>query len=73
MVVLSVVVLRRRHPAWPRPYRVPGYPFTVAVFVMVSSVFVINTLVEAPASSLFGLGLLALGVPFYFARHHEPV
>ncbi|MCC7010340.1 MAG: amino acid permease [Acidobacteria bacterium] len=65
MVVLSVIVLRRRHPEWERPYRVVGYPFTVIVFVLVSSVFVLNTLVEAPASSLMGLGLLLVGIPFY--------
>ena len=68
MVVLSVVILRRRRPHAPRPYRVGGYPWTVIVFVGVSSVFVINTLVEAPASSLLGLALLLLGVPFYFRR-----
>ncbi len=68
MVVMSVMVLRRTHPDWPRPYRVTGYPFTVLVFVLVSSVFVINTLVESPASSLMGLGLLIVGVPFYFRR-----
>jgi APA family basic amino acid/polyamine antiporter len=65
MVVLSVVVLRRTRPTWDRPYRVPGYPFTVMVFVLVSSAFVVNTLVGAPRSSLMGLGLLLLGVPFY--------
>jgi hypothetical protein len=58
MVVMSVMVLRRTRPDWPRPYRVAGYPFTVLVFVIVSSVFVINTLVESPASSLMGLGSL---------------
>jgi APA family basic amino acid/polyamine antiporter len=68
MVVLSVVVLRRKHPDWERPYRVLGYPFTVIVFVLVSSVFVINTLVESPRSSLIGLGLLLLGIPFYLRR-----
>ena len=68
MVVLSVIVLRRRHPEWPRPYRAAGYPLTVIVFVIVSSFFVINTLVEAPRSSLLGLGLLLIGVPVYFAR-----
>jgi APA family basic amino acid/polyamine antiporter len=68
MVVLAVIVLRRRHPEWPRPYRAVGYPFTVVVFVLVSSFFVINTLVEAPRSSLLGLGLLLIGVPFYFAN-----
>jgi APA family basic amino acid/polyamine antiporter len=66
MIVLSVIVLRRRHPDWPRPYRVTGYPLTVIVFVLVSSVFVLNTLLNSPRSSLMGLGLLLLGVPFYF-------
>lgn len=68
MVVLSVMVLRRKHPDWERPYRVVGYPFTVIVFVLVSSAFVINTLVASPASSLMGLGLLLLGVPFFRRR-----
>jgi basic amino acid/polyamine antiporter, APA family len=65
MIVLSVVVLRRTHPEWERPYRVTGYPFTVIVFVLVSSAFVVNTLIGAPRSSLLGLGLLLIGVPFY--------
>lgn len=69
MVVLSVMVLRRKHPDWQRPYRVAGYPFTVIVFVLVSSAFVVNTLVGSPASSLMGLGLLLLGVPFYLRRN----
>jgi APA family basic amino acid/polyamine antiporter len=72
MVVASVVVLRKRQPDRPRPYRVTAYPFTVVVFVLVSSFFVANTLIESPASSLFGLGLLALGIPFYsISRSHS--
>ena len=35
MVVYSVVVLRRTHPDWPRPYRVAAYPVPVLVFVVV--------------------------------------
>lgn len=65
MVISSVMVLRRTHPEWPRPYRVPGYPYTVIVFALVSSAFVLNTLSESLLSSLLGLGLLLLGVPFY--------
>lgn len=72
MVVLSVIVLRRSHPHWERPYRVTGYPFTVIVFVLVSSAFVINTLVGSARSSLMGLGLLLLGVPFYLRRRQPP-
>ncbi len=65
MVISSVMVLRRAHPEWPRPYRVAGYPYTVILFALVSSAFVLNTLVESLRSSLMGLSLLLLGVPFY--------
>lgn len=65
MVVLSVVVLRRKHPEWHRPYRVVGYPYTVVVFVVVSGAFVVNTLMASARSSLMGLVLLLLGIPVY--------
>ena len=68
MIAMSVVVLRRKHPEWNRPYRVVGYPFTVLVFVIVSTVFVVNTLIESTLSSLMGLGLLLVGIPFYKKR-----
>ena len=74
MVAFSVVVLRRRHPEWERPYRVPAYPIPVAIFVIVSAVFVVNTLVESTRSSLYGLVIVALGVVFYrLRRRPEPV
>jgi basic amino acid/polyamine antiporter, APA family len=72
MVVLSVVVLRRKHPDWPRPYRATGYPFTVLVFVVVSFAFVVNTLIASPRSSLMGLLLLLLGVPIYLRSRRRP-
>lgn len=71
MVAFSVVVLRRKHPDWPRPYRVPLYPFPVIIFVIVSSVFVINTLVESTRSSLYGLVIVAAGMLFYFFRRNR--
>ena len=65
MAVAAVIVLRRKHPDWPRPYRLPGYPWTALVFVAVSAAFVVNTLVESPRSSLLGLALVLSGVPVY--------
>jgi APA family basic amino acid/polyamine antiporter len=65
MVAYSVVVLRRRHPEWTRPYRVPFYPLPVAIFVLVATVFVLNTLVESTRSSIYGLVIQAAGVVFY--------
>jgi APA family basic amino acid/polyamine antiporter len=62
---LSVYVLRRRRPDLERPYRVWGYPIVPALFVLASAILVANTLRERPVESLWGLGILALGLPAY--------
>jgi hypothetical protein len=36
-----------------------------ALFVLVSAAFVANSLRERPTESLWGLGLMALGIPAY--------
>lgn len=58
--------LRRIMPDRPRPYRTWGYPIVPLVFVIGSTAFVINTLIERPVESLAGLGLLVLGLPGYW-------
>jgi APA family basic amino acid/polyamine antiporter len=63
---LALFRLRRTQPATPRPYRVWGYPFVPATFVMGGLVLTLNTLSERPFQSLAGLGLLALGLPAYY-------
>lgn len=61
----SVFVLRRTRPELPRPYRTWGYPVVPALFLLGSVLLVGNTLVERPVESLWGLGLVAAGVPAY--------
>src|SRR5262245_22351963 len=61
----AVLVLRRTRPDWPRPYRTWGYPWTPAIFILVSLAFVLSTLLERPRESLWGLGFVALGLPAY--------
>jgi APA family basic amino acid/polyamine antiporter len=61
----AVFVLRRTRPEAPRPYRVWGYPVVPALFILASLALVVNTLRERPTESLFGLALLALGLPAY--------
>jgi APA family basic amino acid/polyamine antiporter len=58
--------LRRTRPEHPRPYQVWGYPFVPALFILASSAFVVNTLIERPRESFAGLGLLAIGLPVYW-------
>jgi APA family basic amino acid/polyamine antiporter len=61
----SVLVLRRKHPDWPRPYRTWGYPWTPLMYVGVCAIVLINTLITQPRESGVGLGILALGLPAY--------
>jgi APA family basic amino acid/polyamine antiporter len=63
---LAVFRLRRLRPDIPRAYRVWGYPIVPGLFVLGSTAFVINTLLERPGESLAGLGLMALGLPAYW-------
>ena len=66
MATASVIVLRRKRPEMPRPYRTIGYPIVPIVFVLGIVCLVISTLWHSPRESLMGLALIALGLPFYF-------
>jgi APA family basic amino acid/polyamine antiporter len=61
----ALFVLRRSRPRADRPYRVWGYPVVPALFILSCALLVANTLSERPLESLWGLGLVAAGLPAY--------
>ncbi len=75
LMVLGVILLRRRRPDLPRPYRMWGYPVTPILFLAVTLFFLGNTLITRPGPSLAGLALIATGVPVYFLwrRAHRSI
>ena len=64
-VSLAVIVLRRKLPNEPRPFRVPGYPLVPLVFALVMVWIVASALITAPKESIATLVLIALGLPLY--------
>jgi len=66
LAAAGVFVLRRRRPDAPRPFRVPGYPLTPALFVAAAAGVVVNTFVARPVQALAGLGIVLIGTPAYF-------
>ncbi|MGA3244421.1 MAG: amino acid permease [Bacteroidota bacterium] len=66
LTALSVIVLRRKIPDAPRPYRAWGYPYATLLFVVAAGWILINTLVEDPRDAVVGIVLLLLSLPFYF-------
>jgi basic amino acid/polyamine antiporter, APA family len=66
-MVAGVIVLRIKRPALVRPYRMWGYPVTPILFLLITTWFLGNMIVNRPVPSLAGLGLILTGVPIYFA------
>ncbi len=46
--------------------RVPGHPFTTALFIAICWLVVINTIYRYPGNTLIGVGLLVAGIPFFY-------
>jgi len=72
----GVFVLRKKMPDAPRPYKVWGYPYVPAIFVLFAAAYVVITLYNDVTAymnhtsplinSVFGLCLVATGLPFYY-------
>ncbi len=69
MTVSAVFVLRRTRPGLPRPFRVPLYPIVPSVFVVFTALSLGFSLADSRQrwASVAGLGIVAAGVPAYFA------
>jgi len=75
----AVIVLRRREPDAPRPFKVPGYPWVPMVFICFGLVYLVLTLCNdiaafraakalgkpALLNSALGLALVFVGTPIY--------
>jgi APA family basic amino acid/polyamine antiporter len=61
------IFLLRRRPGYAPAYRVWGFPWVPAAFVVASATIVVNRLVAEPIDSLSGLALVGLGVPAFYA------
>lgn len=62
----GVIVLRRKMPDAPRPFKVPLYPVIPIVFTLFSAFLVFYSISSSPGNAIVGLILLAIGFPLYF-------
>jgi APA family basic amino acid/polyamine antiporter len=62
---ISLIVLRRREPDRPRPYRAWGYPWTTALALMGSVAFLIGAVAGDTRNSIYALLLLAASYPAF--------
>jgi basic amino acid/polyamine antiporter, APA family len=62
---LSVFALRRKEPDTPRPWRVPGFPYTTGLAVLGSVAFLAGSVVSDWGNSWRSMLLLGLSYPVY--------
>jgi APA family basic amino acid/polyamine antiporter len=65
LMAVGIFVLRKK-PGIVREYRVWGYPFIPAIFVVSSFAIVVNQIISGPKESVFGLSLVLIGLPVYY-------
>ena len=64
--VAAIYTLRKSQPQLNRPYKVVGYPFVPAVFVIAAIYLVINALMTQPLWTTITFGVVLLGLPVYY-------
>ncbi|MBI4552042.1 MAG: amino acid permease [Candidatus Latescibacteria bacterium] len=68
LVAVGVMLLRKKRPDLPRPYKVWGYPVTPLIFILVLTGY-LYTLVsqwKTLQETLIGFAITATGLPFYY-------
>ncbi len=66
LTVAAVMILRKKRPDMPRPYRTWGYPFTPIFFILAALFISLNSLINEFRNAVAGLVIILLGVPVYF-------
>jgi len=66
LTVAAVIVLRKKQPDRPRPYKTWGYPVTPILFILAALFISVNQLVNQFGNAMAGLGIIALGLPAYW-------
>jgi len=65
LTVGAVIVLRKKRPDLPRPYKTWGYPITPIIFMLAALYISGTSLISTFKESMFGLIIIFLGVPAY--------
>jgi APA family basic amino acid/polyamine antiporter len=63
---LGVIILRRRMPDAPRPYKVWGYPVVPVIYIAFCAFLCFNTILTRPREAAIGIILILAGIPVYW-------
>jgi len=67
LMVGAVIVLRRKLPDAPRPYRTWGYPIVPLIYITIAGLLIVDLAYLAPSTSGIGYLIVLTGVPVFYA------
>ena len=65
VMFISLIVLRIREPATPRPYRAWGYPWTTGIAILIGLAFIVGVGLSDPRNTSIALAILIASYPLY--------
>jgi APA family basic amino acid/polyamine antiporter len=66
LTIIGIFILRKKQPNTERPYKAFGYPVLPIIYIILALVFCVALVIASPEYSLYGLGIVVLGIPLYF-------
>ena len=72
LLVAAVMVLRRKMPEMPRPYRAWGYPLVPFFAIGLASLLIVDLAILAPATCGIGFAIVLSGFPAYALWRSRP-
>ncbi len=66
LTIIGIFILRKKQPNIERPYKAFGFPVLPIMYIILAIVFCVGLVSAAPKYSLYGLGIVLLGIPLYF-------
>jgi APA family basic amino acid/polyamine antiporter len=75
LIVSSLFIYRARERSagvLPSGFRVPGYPWTPALFVLAAAGAVYSAIASSPRNAAIGVGLVLLGIPAFLLWRRRP-
>ncbi len=68
VTIAGIFVLRLKEPDAERPYKVPGYPITPAIYIALALAICAILLYTKTDNTVRGLIIIAIGIPFYYLQ-----
>ena len=66
LTLIGIFILRKKRPDAERPYRAVGYPVLPILYIILAIGFCVGLLWYSTEYSLYGLGIVVIGIPIYF-------